>query len=264
MCGGSGTGTGARRELAMIRLTGSGPEVVKDDGWAELQEGFERRHCVLLEDFLERRVAARLRQVLPRTQGPGFHTREHRARRSGVLLARELELDECAPASVLLFLLLNQPRLFAALGELAGGDEAIRRFDGRCYMMRPGAEHFHVWHNDCVDGRQLGLSINLSPEPFAGGEFELRDAGAGGLPHTIVPGRFGDATLFRIAPSLEHRVRRVRGTVPKVAYAGWFTGHSDYRDVLRTFMEGLQPARAGRKGEVALRVSGIAARSSPR
>ena len=36
----------------MIRLTGSGPEVVKDDGWAELREVFERRHCVLLEDFL--------------------------------------------------------------------------------------------------------------------------------------------------------------------------------------------------------------------
>ena len=28
----------------MIRLTGSGPEVVKDDGWAELQKVFERRH----------------------------------------------------------------------------------------------------------------------------------------------------------------------------------------------------------------------------
>ena len=249
----------------MIRLTGSGPEVVRDDGWAELREVFERRHCVLLEDFLERRVAARLRQVLPRTRA-GFDTREHRATGSGVLLARELELDECAPASVMLFLLLNQPRLFAALGEFAGigGDEAIRHFSGRCYMMRPGAEHFHVWHNDCAYGRQLGLSINLSPEPFAGGEFQLRDAGAGGLPHTIVPGRFGDATLFRIAPSLKHRVRRVRGTVPKIAFAGWFTGHSDYRDVLRTFMEGLQPARAGRKGEVALRASGIAARSPPR
>jgi len=227
----------------MIRLTGSGPEVVKDDGWAELSEEFKRRHCVLLEGFLERRVAARLRQVLPRTQA-GFATREHRATGSGVLLSRDLELDGCAPASVMLFLLLNQPRLFAALGELAGGDEAIRHFDGRCYMLRPVAEHFHGWHNDCIDGRQLGLSINLSPEPFAGGEFLLRDVGAEELPHTIVPRRFGDATLFRIAPFLKHRVRRVRGTVPKIAYAGWFTGHTDYRDVLRTFMGGLQPARA--------------------
>ena len=231
----------------MIRLTGSGPEVVKDDGWAALQEVFERRHCVLLEDFLERRVAARLRQMLPRTQA-GFETREHRAsKNTSLVLAREMNLDECAPASVMLFLLLNQPRLFAALGELAGvgGDKALRYFNGRCYMMRPVAEHFHVWHNDCRYGRQLGLSINLSPEPFAGGEFQLRDTGAGGSPHTIVPGRFGDAVLFRIAPSLHHRVRRVKGTVPKIAFAGWFTSHSDYRDVLRTFMEGLLPARAG-------------------
>ena len=99
----------------MIRLTGSGPEVVKDDGWAALQEVFKHRHCVLLEDFLERRVAARLRQVLPRTQA-GFETREHRASKDpGFLLAREMNLDVRAPASVMLFLLLNQPRLFAAL-----------------------------------------------------------------------------------------------------------------------------------------------------
>ena len=250
----------------MIRLTGSGPEVVRDDGWAELQKVFERRHCVLLENFLERRVAARLRWVLLRTQA-GFDTREHRAPGdTGFVLAREMKLDRCAPASVMLFLLVNQPRLFAALGELAGvgGDEVLRHFNGRCYMMRPGAEHFHVWHDDYGYGRQLGLSINLSPEPFAGGEFQLRDAGSGGTPHTIVPSRFGDATLFRIAPSLHHRVRRVRGTAPKIAFAGWFTSHSDYRDVLRTFMKGLQPARAGRKGEVPLRASGIAARSSPR
>ena len=167
----------------------------------------------------------------------------------------------------MLFLLPNQPRLFAALGEFAGigGDKAPRYFSGRCYMMRPVAEDFHVRHKDCAQGRRLGLSVSLSPEPFAGGEFQLRDAGTESPPHTIVPSRLGDATPFRIAHSLERRVRRVRGMVPKVAFAGWLTGHSGYRDVLRTCVEeGLQPARTGRQGGVPLRTSGTAARSSPR
>ena len=94
-----GPGTGPRREFPKIRPTRSGPEVVEGDGWSRAAEVFKRCHCIPLENFLERRVAARLRQVLPRTQGPRFDTWEHRARYdTGIVLVREMKLDECAPA----------------------------------------------------------------------------------------------------------------------------------------------------------------------
>ena len=160
---------------------------------------FEHRHCVLLEDFLERRVAARLRQMLLRTQAGFETTREHRAsKNTSLVLAREMNLDECAPASVMLFLLLNQPRLFAALGEFAGvgGDKALRYFDGRCYMMRPVTEHFHVWHSDRRYGRQLGLSINPSP----GASFSYATPAPGASPTRLAPAGSATRCCFASRP----------------------------------------------------------------
>jgi len=35
------------------------------------------------------------------------------------------------------------------------------------------------WHNDCCDSRLIGVSVNLSPEPYNGGVFQLREAATG-------------------------------------------------------------------------------------
>ena len=211
----------------MIRLTMNGPEIVRDAEWAAQQDTFRKRHAIRFERFVAPPVLARLRPML-RSAGAQFEPREHW--HDGKLIAREMTLPGDLPLAMFLYILLNQPSLFAAIGEFAGFDETIRRFEGRCYRMSPGGgepspggEHFDTWHSDWGDGRRFGLSINLSVEPVTGGEFQIRLRDRQEIIRTIAPSRFGDATLFRIDPALCHRVRPVRGAASRCSYAGWFT-----------------------------------------
>jgi hypothetical protein len=89
--------------------------------------------------------------------------------------------------------------------------------------MAPHPQHELSWHSDTKDPqRQVGFSMNLTPERFHGGVFELRDR------HTLKPlARVhntgpGDALLFRISSDLQHRVTAVHDDVAKIACAGWF------------------------------------------
>ena len=211
----------------MIRLTMNGPEIVRDAEWAAQQDTFRKRHAIRFERFVAPPVLARLRPML-RSAGAQFEPREDW--HDGKLIAREMMLPGDLPLAMFLYILLNQPSLFAAIGEFAGFDETIRRFEGRCYRMSPGGgepspggEHFDTWHSDWSDGRRFGLSINLSVEPVTGGEFQIRLRDRQEIIRTIAPSRFGDATLFRIDPALCHRVRPVRGAASRCSYAGWFT-----------------------------------------
>lgn len=133
-----------------------------------------------------------------------------------------------------LFLLLNQPRLFAAIEQFTGAGEDVRCFLGRYYEAVPNREHYtNAFHSDANHHRLFGLSINLSERPVAGGAFEIRHRSAEGIPHTIAAWEFGDAILFRISRSLQHRIRPVTGTVARCCYAGWFVAEPDYRDLAR-------------------------------
>jgi len=215
----------------MIAVTPAGPKIVEDDQWAEQRETFKQRHCVLFKDFVDQRVLRRLR--LWRAQASEeFRTREIVERNLAV--TGEWQLPQETSAAGFLFLLLNQPRLFAAIKQFTGSSEDIRCFLGRYYERVPHREHYvDVFHSDADRGRLFGLSINLSEQPFVGGEFEIRCRSAGGIHHTIAAWKFGDAILFRISRSLQHRIRPVTGTVARCCYAGWFVTQPDYRDLAR-------------------------------
>ena len=205
----------------MLRLIMNGLDVVRDAEWAAQQDVFRKRHAVQFKRFVALRVSERLGSML-RAAGDQFQPLDHRGD-DGRLLAREAALPDDAPLATFLFLLLNQPRLFTAIGEFTGSGETIRSFDGRCNRLSPGGEHFNTWHNDLGHGRRFGLSVNLSVEPVTGGELQIRLRDSREIVQTITPGRFGDATLLRLAPSLEHRVCPVRGASPRCCYSGWFT-----------------------------------------
>ncbi len=78
----------------------------------------------------------------------------------------------------------------------------------------------------------VAMSINLSPEPYQGGFLQIRDRTSKKILHEIANVGSGDAVLFRISNLFQHRVRPVKGNVPKTAYAGWFRSKPDFRFLL--------------------------------
>ena len=216
----------------MIQLTAGGPRVVRDGEWMARQREFTDRHCVVFKDFVEESILNRVPRMLETSR---YHVREH-VDEDGVAFARELTMRHDQPLARVFELLLNQFRLFDAIAEFTGSERDIRLFEGRCYKRFPDGNHFGSWHDDGNPAKLYGLSINLSPRPVEGGAFHIRRRKTGEVLRTVSETRFGDAHLFRIHRSLEHKVSPVQGTEPRCAYAGWFRGGVDpldYRDVVR-------------------------------
>jgi len=124
-------------------------------------------------------------------------------------------------AAGLLHFLVNNRTLFPFLEGITGCAR-IQDFDGRVYRMLPGGGHYDTWHNDMTENRMVGMSVNLGSAPYGGGLFQLRYKASGQMIHEAANTGFGDAILFRLDYSLQHRVTNVEGSVSKLAYAGWF------------------------------------------
>ena len=216
----------------MIQLTARGLRIVEDAGWAAQQREFAQRHCVVLEGFVDGDILERVPRMLETGR---FYTFEHVGKK-GEVFARELRMRDTERLLRVFFLLLNQPRLFDAIAGFTGCEAAIRRFKGRCFKQLPGSEHFITWHNDNPhgSGRLFGLTINLSPKPCGGG-FQIRSRKTREVLRTVTGTRFGDACLFRIHDSLEHRTLPVEGPAPRCIYGGWFISGAgaDHREIAR-------------------------------
>ena len=117
----------------------------------------------------------------------------------------------------------NNPGFLGIVRRITGCQQAVA-FGGRVYCMRSDGGHHDNWHDDIhpAEGRLVGMSINLSQRPFAGGLFQLRERATGNFLREIANTGSGDAILFRISDQLQHRVSKVEGEVPKFAFAGWF------------------------------------------
>lgn len=130
-------------------------------------------------------------------------------------------VSEDVHAVSMLHFAINSPAAIDAIRTICTCDD-ITWFDGRIFRMDPSAGHYDSWHDDFLDGRLIGMSVNLSFEPYEGGQFEIRrkntDAPLGRIANLVA----GDASLFRLAGDLEHRVAPLAGTRPRTAFAGWF------------------------------------------
>ena len=220
----------------MIQLTASGPRIVKDGEWIAQQRDFAQRHCAVLKGFVEASILNRIPSMLEACK---FFAAEHTTGESKVF-SKEFTMQNTDLLPQVLFLLLNNSRLLKGMAEFTGSEKSVRHFDGRGNKRCPGGEHYASWHNDDVVDRLYGLTINLSPRPFRGGDFEIRDKATKKVLHKVSESRFGDAFLFRIQHSLEHRVRPVQGDVPRYAYSGWFFGCTDYPEVVRRQIQPLE------------------------
>ena len=207
---------------AVIQMTRRGA-VRNDADLAALHRTFDQQQCAKLSGFLEPAFVDEIRAQIERGE---FREFTHGS------LATELRL-ETGICTGLLHFLTNDPQLFQ-LVESVSGCADIRSFAGRVYRRFPGGRHYDNWHGDVADARRLiGMSVNLSADIYEGGVFEIRDVESerpiASLPNVGV----GDAILFRLSHSLEHRVSDVRGAFPKTAFAGWFFADLDFEKVLR-------------------------------
>ena len=199
---------------AVIALGRSGARAVRGAEWTAQQEALDRRHCVLLKNFVPPSL---LRQVQPLLETRRFVELVHDGS-AEMKIASELKLVDSDPLARLLEFTTNQAPLFEAVEAFTGCD-GIQAFVGRGLKMNSG--HFDSWHNDVNGSRRIGLSIGLQAAPICGGEFQIRHIWSDAV-HTFPTPGFGDALLFRLGRMLYHRVLPIKGAVPRFCYAGWF------------------------------------------
>jgi len=208
----------------MIQLTKAGLAGGRD--LDELASQFQQSHafCLprLLGPELIQTIAARL------------ETCEWITREDGTI-AKEAAPTDLAPANILNFVANTSE--FLDLMRRVTGCHSISWFGGRIYRMAPGADHFDSWHADVGTthrDRLVGMSINLSPRPYQGGTFRLREEASGEIRCELSNTGPGDAILFRISSVLRHMVTPLVGTEPKTAFAGWFrSGDCDFYSMLK-------------------------------
>ena len=187
-----------------------------------LRTEFERRHCLHIKTMLEPGLARSMAAALDRSTFAD-HTHEG--------IGTELVARSCLATGVL-ELLANDPQLFDTIRTLTGCGP-IGCFDGRVYRMAPASGHHDSWHSDMGMDRLIAMSINLSPEPYEGGLLQIREQRSTEVLYQVANLGLGDGILFRISPTLTHRVTNVEGRFPKTAYAGWFRSRPSFRELVR-------------------------------
>ena len=205
----------------MIHLTRSG--TVSTYSRAEMERlsfEFREHHCITLPGLLPSGMLEMLRRQIAHAE---FETRIHRH-------VTPHPVDFCMKANAcsgLLHFLTNDPLFLALVEELTQvGD--IGGFAGSVYRLDPSPATSDVWHSDAQRDRMLALSLNLSVGAYSGGLLQIRERRSQRIVHQVANIGSGDAILFAIAPTLQHRVSPIEGTVSRTAFAGWF--HAAPRD----------------------------------
>jgi 2OG-Fe(II) oxygenase superfamily len=178
---------------------------------SSLRQNFERNHWFRLQRLVGEELLHRISGEIDNEE---FQTQTHDTAHT------ELVMRTGRAANLLAFL-TNDPRLFQLIREITGCDP-ISWYAGRIYRMLPGPEHEGHWHDDALEGRMLAMTLNLGEAPYSGGVLEIREASSKKVVDKVENTGPGDALVFRVDPSLEHRVGAVEGDVPKTAFAGWF------------------------------------------
>jgi hypothetical protein len=214
-----------------VQLTRTG-EIINADASSirELQQQFAGTHCILLPSLIRPEI---LEILLDQIAGAQFIPDEYADVGAETRIATSQALKS-------LQFLLNIPT-FLRFIETVTSSPPIQIFTGRIYRLSPAEGQHFDWHNDVIpdDPRLLGLSINLSPQPFEGGAFSIRDVNTKQVFREVRNTGLGDALIFRIAGSLQHSVSPVRGPISRTAYAGWFkpptaTSSDDFHQFVRT------------------------------
>jgi len=214
----------------MLQITQHQIIVPSEQELAKLKEVFFTHHCVVLVQLL----GPALRDLmLEKLESAQFYSKSHKDCQAQEF-ASDLTVRENEGALHLIHFVLNNPKFIETIREITGCT-AIASFAGRIYRNLPAENHQLDWHSDTDQPeRLLGLSINLSNQPYQGGIFQLRKKNSGEINCEVACDRPGDAHLFLISPKLQHRVTRLEGNSSRTSAAGWFFSAPDRVTLLRT------------------------------
>jgi hypothetical protein len=209
----------------MIQLTRSGLTCPSPDEIDRLNAEFARHHAVRLPGFLEPTLLGQVAQAVAVAR---FSERVHAHLKPPTT---DLGLDDPGALGRLL-VLFNDGGLFRFIEGMTGCDR-IGMFQGTVYKMLPGIHHLDSWHDDNGQGRLTAMTLNLSPDGFAGGLLQVRAGEPPGVVYDVANTGFGDAIVFRVADGFEHRVTPVEPGPVKIAWTGWFRRAPSFHEVLR-------------------------------
>jgi hypothetical protein len=196
---------------------------------AAMQSEFEEYDCLVLPQLIEPAFAG---QISKRLNPGDFYSKSHVGYGQKVF-SSDITLRENQFSLHVLHFVLNNPVLFRIIQGITGC-QTVASFGGRIYSIFSGEGHHLEWHDDTETRERLvGISINLSPESYTGGVFQLREKSSRRLRREIKSENPGDAHIFKIAPELEHRVTTLEGNAARIAAAGWFFSSTGYFDRIR-------------------------------
>lgn len=185
-----------------------------------LRSQFKKHQCILLPNLLEPPL---LSFITKQIEQASYHKEIYKD------IGYEFKMKSNAGTQLLNFL-FNNPKLLLMFQRITGCGTS-RSFLGRIYTLPPG-RHYHSWHNDMSDHRVFAMSINLSTHIYGGGKLQIRNAKSKKILYEIANVGFGDAVVFQLSHTLEHRVTDVTGTVAKTAFAGWFHSQPDFLSLI--------------------------------
>lgn len=189
-----------------------------------LRTRFAREDHVRICRFLDDDLLLAVDEALARSR---FVERVH----PGIGDNKELAVENASTLGGLLHLLTNTDELFDLVEQITECGR-IGSFSGRVYRVVPGRGHRDAWHSDVGDHRLVALTINLGRRPYRGGVLQMRNSESRRVLRDIPNPGYGDAVLFRISPTLQHRITEIDGTIPKTAFAGWFKSEPSFRALL--------------------------------
>ncbi len=183
---------------------------------------FAQSHCLRLPGFIEPELLDFWFRLVGRA---AFVTKSETHKGAEFGLTQFVPPQD--PALYYFHFLVNQPALFRLVQAITGCAE-VGNFVGRLHRSLPGGAEYIDWHDDLSDHRLVGLDIHLSPGPFTGGAFHLRERPAGRETFVANYEPAGSAFLFRVSPAVEHCLTPLTGGAQRTVAVGWFRALPDW------------------------------------
>ena len=193
--------------------------LIKETALSNYQDEFRNTHSFVIQNFFCTSLQELINPYLSQAE---FVLSSHSGTED-VLIAKEYAVTRESLIHNLLYFYLNKPEVLETVKKITQFDN-IKSFMGRIYKFEADENCFDSWHRDISkkEDRMVGISVNLSNSAYTGGEFTIRNKNTHKIYRKVKHDNWGGVHFFRIHPDLEHKVNKVTGTNPRIAYAGWF------------------------------------------